>query len=578
MFTAQFPATENVSTVKLYESDANGTLHTYVLEMLDDGSYTSRDAVAGDNKFTCAFSKQFASTGEYWYAATVEPSSTTGTNPLSLRITVVPQPTTDQTAARLAEANTIQTHLDAALASAPSDPAAIAAALESSRTTLVATPGVVPSSVTTTGATVRWTTDEGLTYFAFAGLPGVKSSPAKDPALGAPSGIFVGGRVGGQGGVTAAAQTDSCNPKGRVLVLAPYFNFFTDGGDESNDIASSLRAAGYHVTHKCDDASVCPDGGVSVEDFKNMGAYDAVIVSSHGDAAEDGSAPILLTHQPYTSSYAADQVAGHITVGGGGMALTPAFFDAYTNQMRGSIVYFSACRSARGGGFARTFLDHGAASYIGYTDYVSTSFAVARGIAAFQHLISGGAVGDYGSATGGVDAGGARFRNFFSNAAAHLPVTCDMLNDTDINIQYTWPLTEEDLDTGTTFLNQHVGYACGGSNYMSFSGDDTSAGGQETIIVDVSAAQRDGAWQNTTQVLLRAHWYARNSPTTATVTVSLRDKATGALRGAQQKIFQPGTWTGDSCASDDVGVVSITASTASDNGTVSFDLTTNMGT
>jgi hypothetical protein len=46
------------------------------------------------------------------------------------------------------------------------------------------------------------------------------------------------------------------------------------------------------------------------------------------------------------------------------------------------------------------------------------------------------------------------------------------------------------LDTGTTFLGRSVGYACGFDEpYMSFSGDDTTAGGSERINIDVTAAR-----------------------------------------------------------------------------------------
>lgn len=61
------------------------------------------------------------------------------------------------------------------------------------------------------------------------------------------------------------------------------------------------------------------------------------------------------------------------------------------------------------------------------------------------------------------------------------------------------PLTESDLDTGTTFVDNTVGFDCqpaGSADppYLQWSGDDVSAGGRETVVVDVSKARQDGAW------------------------------------------------------------------------------------
>jgi len=82
----------------------------------------------------------------------------------------------------------------------------------------------------------------------------------------------------------------------------------------------------------------------------------------------------------------------------------------------------------------------------------------------------------------------ARFRTFYTDASKKLDPKCDPLQDFDLVVTYTWPVTQRDLDTGTRFLGESVGYSAGGSRYMTFSGDDTSAGGRETIVVNLHAA------------------------------------------------------------------------------------------
>jgi hypothetical protein len=146
-------------------------------------------------------------------------------------------------------------------------------------------------------------------------------------------------------GVCACAG--ACASKGRALVLAPYFSTFeTCVSDESEEIASILQTAGYTVTFKCYDATQCPGGGVSAEDFKNLEQYAVIAVSTHGDSADDGSSPIIATRQQYSDGYQSDWDAGRVELlADGTMMLAPRFFDAYTNQIGGAIVYISACRS-----------------------------------------------------------------------------------------------------------------------------------------------------------------------------------------------------------------------------------------
>lgn len=94
---------------------------------------------------------------------------------------------------------------------------------------------------------------------------------------------------------------------------------------------------------------------------------------------------------------------------------------------------------------------------------------------------------------------------------------------------------------------------CTGRGQRSWSGDDTSMGGKETNIVNVAAAHRDGKWSEETAILLKAGWYARTSSAPATVTVSLRDRATGQQRGAVQRTFQPGSQSSECNRSHRVG-------------------------
>jgi len=128
----------------------------------------------------------------------------------------------------------------------------------------------------------------------------------------------------------------------------------------------------------------------------------------------------------------------------------------------------------------------------------------------------------------------------------------------ELFIQYSWPADQADLDTGTEFLNQQIGFACGSSIYMSFSGDDTGFGGFETIIVDIAQALQDGAWSMTTTVFLKAGWYIpAGGSGPADVRILFRDRMTGEeVPGTGLSVvYNPGEQS--DCAATVVGTVEL---------------------
>ena len=140
------------------------------------------------------------------------------------------------------------------------------------------------------------------------------------------------------------------------------------------------------------------------------------------------------------------------------------------------------------------------------------------------------------------DADPARFRVFSRTPIEKLVPGSEFLQDYDLAVTYTWPTTQKDLDTGTLFLDQTVGYAApGGATYMSFTGDNTSSGGAETATIKLYDSFVSGEWSGSVAVYARAGWYIpADGSGPATVTVSLRHKTTGELKGAVQRSISPG--------------------------------------
>ena len=104
-------------------------------------------------------------------------------------------------------------------------------------------------------------------------------------------------------------------------------------------------------------------------------------------------------------------------------------------------------------------------------------------------------------------------------------LTRDSVNDLILEIQYSWPADQPDLDTGTFFLGESVGFGCGFSPYISFSGDDTSTGGIEIVQVALGASFAAGAWSEEVLVDMNVQWFLEPYRGPATITVSTASMA-----------------------------------------------------
>lgn len=145
------------------------------------------------------------------------------------------------------------------------------------------------------------------------------------------------------------------------------------------------------------------------------------------------------------------------------------------------------------------------------------------------------------------------------SSTAKTSFTIQSIVGLELVVRYSWPLSQQDLDTGTAFLSGVVGYSCSpDSQYLEFGGDDTTQGGTETIIVALDKANVDGAWSTSTKVTFRAGWYTSNGGTgPATLRMVLRDelKKEEVAASALELAINPGRQS--ECATTIVGVLQI---------------------
>lgn len=551
IFRARADGTAVPTDVKLYKADASGNPTDFLLNLYDDGKFTHRDTKSGDTVFTNTFTVNYPAAGSNGYVVKMTGNGVDKT--FTTKVSAVTPPSNGTLDLRNNQTSAYQGKLNTLIANGTP----VTDALNQIKSQLEADASVIPTSILVTGRGIYWTTVEGL--------------PAGATTLAGSTSERAGGGSGDSSGDTSGSSSTEDDCKGKALVLAPYFYQFegSTNSDESDDIAQLLRDQGYEVTDKYNKNS--GDQNVTIDDFKDFGKYDAVIITAHGDQQTSGSTPIVLTGEQVsitsTLAHLGDILSGRVTTVGDTYALTPAFFDYYSGQLDGSIVYIGACRSAMNGGddgtatpgFAQTFIDLGAGAYAGYSDYVGSGFAASHGTGIFQHLLNKDAEiqGIPGIGDVETDSDPARFRVFGNDPAAKLTPKCNELQNYNLVFTYTWPTSQKDLDSGTLFLSGSVGYSAPGSPYMTFSGDDTSGGGVEVATIDLYSAFRDGQWSGSVLAYARAGWYIpAEGSGPATVTVSLVNKETGTAKESVQKSINPGAQSG--LATTVVGIATIT--------------------
>lgn len=103
----------------------------------------------------------------------------------------------------------------------------------------------------------------------------------------------------------------------------------------------------------------------------------------------------------------------------------------------------------------------------------------------------------------------------------------------DLKIKFDWSATNQtDLDIAVETLGSKVGYDCSGNNnsaYLTWSQDDVGRDAikSEDVVLRLSQALADGAWADSLDVELSAHWYQGLIDGIAEATVSVVCVATG---------------------------------------------------
>ena len=302
---------------------------------------------------------------------------------------------------------------------------------------------------------------DGVPGVLYASAPGIKGGPAMASKTGNERGSGVNpgpvlfdepGRWNGRTvpylpydfAVPRITGTRGTNPdpvtSNKALVIAAqYFDW-----GENDDIPAMEQLL---VDNGCFDVNYIrynSSGSGSVEDFKSLGDYGVVLVSSHGDSFYNGlfslwndifgwNGPFgqVILHSNMASSqanrllYEDDLKKGRLVLWGGNFGITPSFIKHYSGTFPNSLIYMSICRGTWNGTLAQSFLSRGAGSFLGYSDYVAVSFCQTVGPTFLERmLIPGNTMAD--AFIPGQSNNGAEFILFGSN---DLSLEANTLND-----------------------------------------------------------------------------------------------------------------------------------------------------
>lgn len=212
------------------------------------------------------------------------------------------------------------------------------------------------------------------------------------------------------GSVAPAPTTDGVNriKSDRAIIISPFINNPNGGNFGNNDdyykpwptIQAHKTCGLYAAREVVNNGSV----NVTLDDFKNLSNYGYIHISTHGDNYYNGllsswsdvwgpsdflygSLSVVglnsgiqlfkdVNGKYVKGAYENDLNLKRLAIGKSGkLYMMPKFFQDYLTPLPNSVVVLSACRSGFNGSLMNVFLSKGAGTVVGYTDYVSTSYA-----------------------------------------------------------------------------------------------------------------------------------------------------------------------------------------------------------
>ncbi|MCB0334927.1 MAG: CHAT domain-containing protein [Bdellovibrionales bacterium] len=224
----------------------------------------------------------------------------------------------------------------------------------------------------------------------------------------------------------AAAEDDNSIFSRRGLIISPYINHPNASADRNFSTSDDLYGPWSVLPSSSEECELAASkqivnngtATVTLDNFKNVGEYGVIHISSHGDnlfynlirSWQDAWGPKdlfrgsiskvvldsgvqMLQEDDSSWDFAAiekDLLLKRIALGPDStFYLLPSFFDKYLEDLPNSLVVLSSCRSMKNRSLADAFLAKGAGAVLGFSDYVSQSYAQSFITQVYSQMMSG---------------------------------------------------------------------------------------------------------------------------------------------------------------------------------------------
>lgn len=395
------------TSVKLVQiTDDKNTLNTSieVAQMYDDGDLFHGDDIQGDGVYSCIVNLLIPSetTREYRVNAKSLNLSKVTFSSESMTLPVITHLTTEQVNNAISTADKAENDYDAFLAQTGDQQQALGLLVEA----LESDTNISDAGIAENGQGAWWVSTDGI----LGAIPvyddtkyrggSLRESARKAPKVNLKTDIegvskYTAPRVSFN---SADNDTEKVGSK-KVAIISPFF--YTDEADDIEALLKDSLCPEYTVETFAD-----PNGTVEV--FKSLHKYGVIVITSHGDTYYNGllslwqnkfgwnfigGQVIILTNSFLTNgnkaNYESDLKLGRLCVlANGRLAILPSFITYYNAKFPKSLVYVGSCRSTYNSSMSNAFLNAGAKTYYGFTEYVLSSFCNIVGKQLFIDLVT----------------------------------------------------------------------------------------------------------------------------------------------------------------------------------------------
>jgi len=401
--TADLDST-SVKLVQITDDTNTSSTTLEVAQMYDDGDLDHGDDIQGDGVYSCIVNLLIPSetTLEYQVIAKSLNLPKVTLSSKGVTLPVIAHLTTEQVDNAISTADKAKSDYEAFLAQTGDQQQALDLLVDG----LESDPNISDAGIEENGQGAWWVSADGIlgaipvydnTQYRGGSL---RESARKAPEVNLKSDIEGVGKYAAPR-VSFKSTDDDTEKVGskKAAIISPFF--YTDEADDIEALLEDSLCPEYEV-----ETFVDPNGTVDV--FKSLHKYGIIVITSHGDTYYNGllslwqdkfgwnfigGQVIILTNSFLTNgnkaNYESDLKLGRLCVlANGRLAILPSFITYYNANFPKSLVYVGSCRSTYNSSMSDAFLNSGARTYYGFTEYVLSSFCNTVGKQLFIDLVT----------------------------------------------------------------------------------------------------------------------------------------------------------------------------------------------